>query len=155
MAELSLKWFTGCSLFKNRYKEYNFQSLIFDFFTIDWEYRLNLQILFIVRKLIKNMTNKNIELELRAVVTGEYFNDLLARFKQESSLISHTKRLSVMYFGKINESSLDIRVRITNGEAEAVIKKGSLHADDRIEISQPIKKRPVYGVCKCIQPIWI
>jgi len=87
------------------------------------------------------MDKKNIELELRAAVSRRFYNGILAKLKKKARLISHTKRLSVMYFGKIGGKSFDIRVRITNGKPEVVIKKGKLHAHDRIEISSPITRQ--------------
>ena len=51
-----------------------------------------------------------------------------------------------MYFGKIDKVSLDVRIRITNGESEIAIKKGALHAHDRIEMSQPIDKPQFMGM---------
>ena len=86
------------------------------------------------------MPQKNIELELRAEVPQKKCDKLLSKLKSSSKLISHTKRLSVMCFGNIGKNTFDIRIRITNGKAEVVIKKGELHAHDRIEISSPINK---------------
>jgi len=91
---------------------------------------------------------REVELELRAEVKRDEFNKLLSRLKKEYKLISHTKRLSVMYFGKISGVSIDIRVRITNGRAEVVVKKGALHAHDRIELSQPIDKDQFIGMTR-------
>lgn len=90
--------------------------------------------------------SKNIELELRAEVKKDQYTKLLSKLKREYKLISHTKRLSVMYFGKVGQASLDVRVRITNGESEVAIKKGALHAHDRIEMSQPIDKSQFMGM---------
>lgn len=85
--------------------------------------------------------NKNIELEFRAEVSLKEHGRLLEKLKKKAKIISHTKRLSVMYFGKTNDKkTLDIRVRVTNGDAEIALKKGSLHSHDRIEILTPIDK---------------
>ena len=51
-----------------------------------------------------------------------------------------------MYFGKIDKTSFDIRVRITNGKSEIAIKKGALHAHDRTEMVQPIEKNQFIGM---------
>lgn len=94
------------------------------------------------------MTN-NIELELRAEVSLDQFNQLLNRLNDEAKQISHTKRLSAMFLGKINESSFDLRARISSdGDAEIVLKKGDFHANDRIEISQRILKDQFIGHVK-------
>ena len=106
--------------------------------------------LFIKRHYNKNMTN-NIELELRAEVTLNHFEKLLASLKQKSKQISHTKRLSVMFLGKINKSNFDMRVRIdSNGKAEFVTKKGDFHAHNRTENSQEITKNQFMGIVKIL-----
>lgn len=92
--------------------------------------------------------SKNIELELRAEVKKDQYAKLLSKLKREYKLISHTQRLSVMYFGKVGQASLDVRVRITNSESEVAIKKGALHAHDRIEMSQPIDKSQFMGMAQ-------
>ena len=85
------------------------------------------------------MYQKNIELELRAEISKNKYFKLLNKLKNGAKLISRTKRLSVMYFGQINDYSFDIRVRITNGKPEVAIKKGALHAHDRLETIKSIK----------------
>jgi hypothetical protein len=92
------------------------------------------------------MSDDNIELELRAEISGDKFEELLAILRKQAKLVSHTKRLSVMHFGKIGDYDFDIRVRITNGEAEVVIKRGGFHSDNRVEISQPINKDQFMGM---------
>lgn len=92
--------------------------------------------------------SKNIELELRAEIKSHDFKKTLEKLKGLGKLISKTRRLSVMCFGKIKENSLDIRVRITNGKAEVVIKKGSLYSHDRTEISQAISKKQFMGMAQ-------
>lgn len=94
------------------------------------------------------MSDNNIELELRAEISSGKFEELLVSLKKQATFISHTKRLSVMHFGKVGNYSFDIRVRITSGEAEVVIKKGGFHSDDRIEISQPINKDQFIGMAR-------
>lgn len=86
------------------------------------------------------MPQKNIELELRAEVPQKQYYKLLAKLKHDAKIVSRTKRLSVMCFGNVGKNTFDVRIRITNGKAEVVIKKGKLHAHDRIEISSPINK---------------
>jgi len=92
--------------------------------------------------------DKKIELELRAGVPTqkrELFQRLLA---DAGVLHSHTKRLSVMYFGDIGSKKLDIRVRVTNGECEVVVKSGSFGAHDRIEMAQKITPEEFLGMVK-------
>jgi len=91
----------------------------------------------------------NIELELRAEASLDQFNILLSDLKKKQKLLSHTKRLSVMFLGGINQTNFDIRVRISsNGKTELVIKKGDYHAHNRIEFSQEIKKDQFIGIVK-------
>jgi len=82
------------------------------------------------------MSINNIELELRAEVPVS----ILKKLQDKVSRVSRVKRLSVMYFGNVNGHKLDIRVRINNDTAELVIKKGNLHASDRIEYAIPVNK---------------
>jgi len=91
----------------------------------------------------------NIELELRAEVSLDQYNKLLIDLNKGQKLLSHTKRLSVMFLGVINQVNFDIRVRISsNGETELVVKRGDYHAYNRIEYSQKIKKDQFIGIVK-------
>ena len=93
--------------------------------------------------------NNNIELELRAEVSSQKFEELLMKLKKSNTLVSHTKRLSVMFFGAINKFNIDVRIRIdSNKNAELVLKKGALHTHDRIESSQSIRKEQILGFIK-------
>lgn len=94
------------------------------------------------------MTEKNIELELRAEVSPENRESLKKHLARLGILDSHTKRLSVMYFGKVGVKKIDIRVRITNGECEAVIKTGSFGSHDRTESSLCIDSMQFLGIVK-------
>lgn len=91
---------------------------------------------------------KNIELELRAEIPKSDFGGMLGKLKRSGKLISKTRRLSVMYFGGVGRKKFDIRVRITNGDSEVVIKKGSTHSHNRIEVSRSIEKSQFIGMVK-------
>ena len=96
------------------------------------------------------MTN-NIELELRAEVSLNHFEELITQLNQKSKIVSQTKRLSAMFLGKINKSNFDMRVRIdSNGKSEFVVKKGDFHVHNRIEISQEISKSQFIGMVKIL-----
>jgi hypothetical protein len=96
----------------------------------------------------KNMEN-NIELELRAEVSLDQLEELLTNLSKRKKLLSHTKRLSVMFFGAIDKENFDIIVRISsNRETELVIKRGDYHAHNRVEYSQKIKKDQFIGIVK-------
>lgn len=104
--------------------------------------------LMIKYSIAKNMEN-NIELELRAEVSLDQLDGLLTDLNKRQKLLSHTKRLSVMFLGAINQVNFDIRVRISsNGETELVVKKGNYHAHNRVESSQKIKKNQFIGIVK-------
>lgn len=91
----------------------------------------------------------NIELELRAEVSLDQLEGLLTDFNNRQKLLFHTKRLSVMFLGAINQANFDIRVRTnSDGETELVVKRGDYHAHDRIESSQKIKKSQFIGIVK-------
>lgn len=92
--------------------------------------------------------DKNIELELRAeipIADKALFHDRLAQVGAQSA---HTRRLSVMFFGEINDVQRDIRVRVTNSVCEVVMKSGSLGAHDRTEIAQEIRPEEFLGMVK-------
>jgi len=90
------------------------------------------------------MTN-NIELELRAELSLEHLDELIGKFDK----VERTKRLSVMFLGKIGEAKYDIRIRIdSKNHAEFVVKKGDFHSHDRLEVSQKITKDQFIGMVK-------
>lgn len=98
-----------------------------------------------------NMANKQehpIELELRAEIPLSDVETLKERLATAGDLHSHTKRLSVMYFGDMGQKKVDIRVRITNRESEVVAKFGSFGDHDRVEIAQPISLNQFIGFVK-------
>lgn len=83
----------------------------------------------------------NIELELRAEVSLDQLDILLSNLGKNQKTISHTRRLSVMFLGVINQINFDIRIRTnSDGETELVIKKGDYHAHDRIEFSKKVSR---------------
>jgi len=94
------------------------------------------------------MHEKTIELELRAEVLLQDYNPVKKSIERLGLLHSHTKRLSVMFFGEVDSKKIDIRVRITDGECEVVIKKGEFGSHDRIETSQNISSTEFLGMVK-------
>lgn len=92
--------------------------------------------------------DKKIELELRAEIPAKNKELFQANLGEMGVLHSHTKRLSVMYFGDIGTKKLDIRARVTNGKCEVVIKSGLFGAHDRIEIAQKINPEEFLGMVK-------
>lgn len=94
------------------------------------------------------MDEKTIELELRAEVLAQNQEVLKKLLGEIGILHSQTRRLSVMYFGDIGTRKLDIRVRITNGECEVVVKSGSFGSRDRVEVAQKINLAQFLGMVK-------
>lgn len=93
----------------------------------------------------------NIELELRAEVSLNQSEKILAELNKKNKLLSHTKRLSVMFLGEINRLNFDIRVRTSSDDkTELVIKRGDFHAHDRIEVSQKISRDQFIGIVKIL-----
>jgi hypothetical protein len=88
---------------------------------------------------------KDIELELRAEVSDGDIDSMVSDLQKEYDLQSHTNRLMVMLLGEADAGALDVRVRITNGDAEVVIKKGCFHTDDRKEVEQSISTDQFMG----------
>ena len=93
-------------------------------------------------------TEKNIELELRAEVDcskfGRFFNEL----KEKSESFTETERFFIVFFGEINDVRYDCRVRIINGQAEVVVKKGDYLAPNRTETIQAITRDQFMGFVK-------
>lgn len=94
------------------------------------------------------MNEKIIELELRAVVPQQGQEALKKRLKKIGTLHSQTKRLSVMCFGSVGRKKLDVRVRITNGMCEVVVKSGLFGSHDRAEVAQEINSTQFLGIVK-------
>ncbi len=92
--------------------------------------------------------DRKIELELRAEILPQNQELFKKHLGEIGALHSHTKRLSVMFFGNIGTKKLDIRVRITNGECEVVVKSGSFGAHDRTEMAQKINPEEFLGMVK-------
>lgn len=94
------------------------------------------------------MNKKLIELELRAEVPINDVENLKIKLSKMGKVLSTTRRLSVMYFGKINGQKTDIRIRVTNGECEIAAKFGSFGSHDRLELCQKIEKDQFFGMVK-------
>lgn len=97
---------------------------------------------------------KSIELELRAEVHARKREQLIAYLRAQGVPFDRTRRLSVLFFGRANGHEVDTRVRITNGKAEVVIKKGGLHAHDRTELTQPIATEQFLGMVRLFEQLF-
>lgn len=94
------------------------------------------------------MDEKTTELELRAEISPQDKESFRKKLMGLGTLHSQTERLSVMYFGNVGTKKIDVRVRITNGECEVVVKSGSFGSHDRIEIAQEIDAAHFLGMVK-------
>ena len=81
---------------------------------------------------------KNIELEFRSIIKEKDADLIFEKIKMRGKMVSKTERLSVMLFGTCNKELFDVKVRITDGRSEVVIKKGDYHSHNRIEYAQDI-----------------
>ena len=101
-----------------------------------------------------------IELELRAELRPNQCDAVAAALVREGFLVRETaRRTMLMSFGRIGRiaededqgvSETDIRCRITNGNAEVVVKIGGVHAHDRKEISTPISAEALPAFARVI-----
>lgn len=89
-----------------------------------------------------------IELELRCEIPYRQFTQTLNHLRRHGKFLKHTKRLSVMCFGKVGKHKLDVRIRITKQRAEVVMKKGHWHAHNRTEVIQKISPNQFLGMTR-------
>src|SRR5680860_676159 len=72
--------------------------------------------------------NKDYEIELRGPLSKEQFNKLVILFDKEGKKIADKDRISIDYStfleGGIKNRKKDIRVRVTNGIPEIIVKIG-------------------------------
>lgn len=86
------------------------------------------------------------EVEVRGKIT-EDFTKLLIRFRKIATFVGEKDRFSLIYFNHglvkdvrdIKEEKIDLRLRITNKQAELILKYGAWGgSDNREEISLPV-----------------
>ncbi len=90
----------------------------------------------------------NIECEIRAIIKKKDIPALRRQLKKRGKLTSKDRRLSVMLFRCDPEADLDLRIRVTNGECEMVMKRGDHHSSDRVETAQEIEPGQFVGMTK-------
>ncbi len=79
---------------------------------------------------------KNVEVEFIGKISKEQFNSLKNKFQQVGKFKKSKKRISFMYFKKgvpekysaAEDDEIDLRMRITNGEPEIIVKQGKFTA---------------------------
>jgi len=84
--------------------------------------------------------DKNIEIEIRGPLSKEKFEDLAGLFEAEGKKITEKNRVLIDYStflkGGVRNRQKDIRLRVTNGVPEIVVKLGKWSgADQRKELS--------------------
>jgi adenylate cyclase class IV len=99
------------------------------------------------------MAGKIIELELRAEIKSREIPKVKTALARLGKFHSQTKRLSVMLFGKTKAKDRDIRIRITNGKSEVVIKSGTLGSVDRVEVAQNISPKQFLGFVRIFRQL--
>lgn len=88
--------------------------------------------------------DKNIEIEIRGPLSKEKFEDLAGLFEAEGKKITEKNRILIDYStflkGGVENRQKDIRLRVTNGVPEIVVKLGKWSgADQRKELSVSTK----------------
>lgn len=104
----------------------------------------------------KKCAERNIELEFRAEVAPENLDIIKEKLKSMSLDMSDDVRISAMWIGDINNSSIDLRVRTSSdGLSELVLKRGDYHSHNRLEASVDLTKDQFIGMVKtfCLLPL--
>ncbi len=84
------------------------------------------------------LMNKNIEVELRGPLNEKEYHTTLLFLRGNGKLVKKQNRFLLAYSTSlegIGERKLDVRVRVTNGKVEIVVKKGKFGGTSRIESS--------------------
>ena len=81
------------------------------------------------------LVNKNIEIEIRGSLTKEKFNDLVRLFESKAKKIAVKDRVLIDYStflkGGIKNRDTDIRLRVTNGMPEIIVKVGKWGSNEQ------------------------
>jgi len=72
---------------------------------------------------------KNIEVEIRSLITQDQYKQLFSFFKKEGKFLGEEKQISYYFSGES-----DLRIQKSNKSAKIWLKKGKMHADSREEI---------------------
>ncbi len=84
------------------------------------------------------MDNKNIEVELRGLLDEETYKELLKYLETNGKLVVKQSRFIIDYstfLEGVGERKSDIRLRVTNGHVELIVKKGKFGGHSREEAS--------------------
>lgn len=94
------------------------------------------------------------EVELRGpIVSVQEYNRLEQLLSTRGTFVREDKRIIVDYTtfldGGVRERTLDIRARVTNGEPEIIIKRGSWGGDEvREEVSVPVHRGKFFDLLR-------
>lgn len=94
-------------------------------------------------------TNNQIELELRAEISVDTFEELQEALADKSQEYTKHKRLSIIFLSENEEANTDLRLRVNNlADGEVVLKTGDFHSHDRTEISQAVQPKRLKGLAR-------
>lgn len=105
-----------------------------------------------------------LEVEVRGKIEGE-FNKILSEFNKKAKFVKEKDRLSLIYFRsnvpddlkdvrEVSDDPVDLKLRITNKEAEIVLKYGKWGGqDNRKEIFVPINSNNFEDVAELLHLI--
>ena len=86
------------------------------------------------------------EIEQRGKLSKEKFHELDKLFRKDGKFVDVKKRLSLIWCtsvksaAEVKDETIDLRLRVTNGEGEVVLKHGKWSgSDSRKEFSFPVK----------------
>lgn len=84
------------------------------------------------------MAKTTIEVELRGSLNDSGYNKLMKVLKEQGSFLNKQRRFLLDYstfLEGIGERKIDVRVRVTNGKVEIIVKKGKFGGTSREEVS--------------------
>jgi predicted adenylyl cyclase CyaB len=81
------------------------------------------------------MKAKNIEAEIRSLISEDQYKRLLKFFKKEAKFLGEENQISHYFSGE-----RDLRIQKSDKSAKIWLKKGKMHADSREEIEVKLEK---------------
>ncbi len=82
-----------------------------------------------------NLMDKNIEIEIRGPLSKEEYDNLIKLFENDGKKLSEKERVLIDYStfleGGVEDRKKDIRLRVTNGIPEIIVKVGEWGGDEK------------------------
>jgi predicted adenylyl cyclase CyaB len=94
------------------------------------------------------MKQKNIETEIRSLITKKQHQDLLKFFKKDGKFLGEERQVSYYFSGEN-----DLRIQKSNKSAKIWLKKGKMHEDSREEIEIKIDKNEFENAKKLFEAL--